>query len=271
MIAAKAVGCKARGRWLLRGVELACAPGELLAIVGPNGAGKSTLLKLLSGERAPSEGRVELGGRDLTQWRRREMARARAVMPQSAPLDFPLTVTEVVMLGRSPYASTPESAQDLVAVEQAMIAADIAHLSVRIYTQLSGGERQRVQLARALAQLWGGSGPRVLMLDEPTASLDIAHAHQVLQVAAKTASDGAAVLCVVHDLGLAAQYASRIAVLAEGAVVADGRPADVLTTEMLRRVFNVEASILAHPMTGSPVVVAHHALNNHASLTEHDR
>ncbi len=240
---------------LVDGVTLALRPGEVLAVVGANGAGKTTLLRLLSGELRPSSGAVCLDGRPLGAFAPEHLARRRAVLPQHSTLGFGFSVQEVVLLGRTPHRTPP--ARDLEIAAGAMQAAGVAHLAARRYPTLSGGEQQRVHLARALAQIWEASGPgaRYLLLDEPTASLDLAHQHAVLGVARRCAAAGVGVLAVLHDLNLAAQHADRIAVLRRGRLLAEGPPEAVLTPEIIRRAFDISVLVTRHPCATCPLVV----------------
>jgi iron complex transport system ATP-binding protein len=264
LIAARQVGVRRGGRWLVRDVSLEVAAGEVVALLGPNGAGKTTLLRVLSAEEPPDEGEVDLLGRPLQRWPARELGRMRAVLAQSSSLDFGFTVFEVALMGRMPHVDFKETPHDLQIVEGALQAAGVAHLSERIYTTLSGGERQRVQLARVMAQLGappaavtGGStaAPRLLLLDEPTSNLDVAHQHAALALARQQARSGAAVLAVLHDLNLAGQYADRLALMRDGHLVACGPPAQVLTFENIWRVFEVDTLVVPHPTLPVPLVV----------------
>ncbi|WP_407951494.1 heme ABC transporter ATP-binding protein [Pendulispora brunnea] len=242
-------------------VSLAAKPGEVVAIVGPNGAGKSTLLKMLSGELTPSSGEVRMGDRPLAEWSVHDRARVRAVLSQHEDLRFAFTGFDVVLLGRSPHIAGTESMRDTAIARLAMSATDTLAFEERTYVTLSGGERQRIQLARALAQIWEApeGQHRVLLLDEPTNSLDLHHQHAVLHWARKMAADGVAVVAVLHDLNLAAQSADRIAVLRAGRRVAEGPPGDVLTAELVREVFSVEAMVLPHPELDCPLIVTRSA------------
>nr|WP_282572045.1 heme ABC transporter ATP-binding protein [Roseomonas acroporae] len=224
---------------LLRSVDLAARAGEVLALIGPNGAGKSTLLRALSGELRPSRGRVLLRGRPLAGWPPPALARARAVMEQQVSLAFPLPAREVVALGRLPWRGTPGMALDRAAVGEAMERAGVAALAARTYATLSGGERQRVQFARALAQLHGAAEGALLLMDEPTASLDPRHRGLLLRAARGLARDGLAVILVLHDLNEAAFVADRVGILAEGRLVASGPAAAVLRREVLREVYGI--------------------------------
>jgi iron complex transport system ATP-binding protein len=234
-----------RGRRLLDGVSVEVQSGELLAIVGPNGAGKTTLLSAMAGDLSPSSGRVMLDGRPLSHWTPLALARRRAVMPQASRLGFSLPVRAVVALGRAPYRDRVDPAADAAAVDRALHAADILHLAQRAYGTLSGGEQQRVQLARVIAQLDLDAAAKapLLMLDEPTASLDLAHAYGVLQLARDLAHRGVAVAAVLHDLSLAYRYADRVLVLNGGRTEALDHPHKVLDADLLRRVFDVEAQV----------------------------
>lgn len=232
-----------RGRdTLVDGVDLVLPPGRLLVVVGPNGAGKSSLVGLLSGAVTPTAGEVRLDGRSLAQWPPAELARRRAVMRQQAELAFNFTVREVAELGRSPHRGLASAAEDAAAVRWAMQAAQIAVFADRLYPTLSGGERQRAQLARVLAQLRGrddGLAGRCLLLDEPTASLDLRHQFEVLEVARALAAQGCAVLAVLHDLAMAARYADEVLVMQQGRVVATGRPDRVLADPAVEAVFEI--------------------------------
>jgi iron complex transport system ATP-binding protein len=247
------------GAVLLGGVTLAVRPGEVVAVVGPNGAGKSTLLKVAAGERAPSAGRATLDGRPLAARSPEHLAIRRAVLPQQSALAFGFTAFEVAMLGRTPHAATRDGHE--AAAWRALERAGVAHLAERRYPTLSGGEQQRVHLARALAQLDGPAAPdaprapRYLLLDEPTASLDLAHQHAVLALARAHAEAGGGVLVVLHDLNLAAQYADRLAVLRGGRLLAEGRPAEVLDPGLVHAAFDVPVVVLPHPCLACPLVV----------------
>jgi len=256
---------KARGRYLLRDVSIAVEPGEVLAILGPNGAGKSTLLKVLAGELAPSGGKVFQNGRPLSTISALDLAQERAVMPQAASMTFPFTVFDVVALGRAPYRKVSTRQFDQKQVIRAIKLADITHLADRAYPALSGGEKQRVHLARALVQLWGmkdanqthaanyGSiaAARFLLLDEPTAGLDVAHQHAVLSLARREAKEcGVGVLMILHDFNQVLSYADQVAVLRAGEVVAQGSVSDVMTPDLLSSVFKSRIRSINDPAGG---------------------
>ena len=256
MIAAQGLHFRTAGRTLVADAAVGVAAGEVVAVVGPNGAGKSTLLRMLGGELRPSAGEVRLHGRPLAEWTPEERARSRAVLPQHSALSFPFSVRDVVRLGRMPF----NGAGGERAIDAALDRTGMRRFEARLYPTLSGGERQLVHLARVLAQLAGADGSpagRLLLLDEPVASLDPAHQHRVMALAREEASRGAAVLAVLHDLNLAAQYADTLVVLHGGRVVRSGRAADVLTSEMVRQIFALTATVVPHPCFECPLVVAH--------------
>ncbi|WP_433698241.1 heme ABC transporter ATP-binding protein [Nocardiopsis sp. CA-288880] len=257
VVRAEGVTVRRGGRALLDGVDLTVRAGELLALVGPNGAGKSTLLAALSGDVAggpargeADEGAVLLLDRPLPEWTPPQLALRRAVLPQEASVSFPFPVAELVAMGRAPWAGLCAPGADDAAVAAAMDGTGIAHLAGRRFPTLSGGERARVMLARVLAQ-----DTQVLMLDEPTAALDIRHQELVLSIARQISEGGGAVIVVLHDLGLAAAYAHRVAILSGGRIAAQGAPADVFTASLLGNVYQHEVEVLPHPRTGVPLVV----------------
>ena len=232
------------------GVDL--GPGEMLAIVGPNGAGKSTLCALLAGDLAPMEGEVEVCGRAVRATKPAALARLRSMLSQHTPLRFPFTAREVALMGRHPHIPRWRSPTetDYALAEGAMQSTQVLHLADRLYSTLSGGEQRRVSLARVLAQ-----DTPVVLLDEPTAALDIGHQQLVMSLCRQLANDGRAVLAVLHDLNLAGAYADRIMVMSEGEVVAVGRPEEVLCPDLLSAVFNQQVMVMPHPQTDKPVVL----------------
>ncbi len=246
---------------LLQDVSLALHPGELLAIVGPNGAGKSTLSRVLAGELRPTRGDVQLDGRDLWQWRRQDLARRRAVLPQDLQVGFPMSVHQVVLLGRTPHLRGAETARDHAIADAALDAVGAAGLAGRRYPTLSGGEQQRVHLARVLCQVWEPlpeNRPRYLLLDEPTAAQDPAWQQRVLRLARRCSRRGIGVAAVLHGLDLAAAWADRVAMLRGGRLVALAPPEQALTTTSVRACFDLDVHVLPHPDSGRPLVVPAH-------------
>jgi iron complex transport system ATP-binding protein len=238
-------------RAVLDGVGLTVAPGEVVGLLGRNGAGKTTLLRVAAGTLAPDAGSVLLDGAPLAHLGRRARARAVALVPQDTQVPFPFSVAEVVLMGRTPHLGWLgfESAHDLAIARAALDRMGIAALADRSILALSGGERQLAIVARALAQ-----EPKLLLLDEPTAFLDLRHRLEVLAVVRELAAAGAAALVVSHDLGIAARFCDRLVLLADARVQASGAPRSVLEPGALRAAFGIEADVLAGP-DGLPVVV----------------
>lgn len=248
--------CTLAGRTVLADIELRLRAGEVLAVIGCNGAGKSTLLKHVTGEFA-AKGTVALFGREPHAHEQRALARRRAVLPQSTQLDFGYEVIEVVLLGRIPHQRSRNGREpDREVAQECLRRVGLEGFEHRNYLTLSGGEQQRVHLARALAQLHGTDGERLLILDEPTSSLDIAYQHQVLKLARELATTGVGVLAVLHDLNLAAQYADRVLVLARGRVLAYGSPYEVLVPPVLQEAFGHEVIVMRHPCMDCPLIVS---------------
>ena len=238
-------------RAVLDGVDLSVAPGEVVGVLGRNGAGKTTLLRVACGALAPDTGRVLLDGRALVSLERRERARSIALVPQDTQVPFPFSVAELVLMGRTPHLAWLgfESAHDLDVARAALDRMGIAALADRSVLTLSGGERQLVMVARALAQ-----EPRLLLLDEPTAFLDLRHRLEVLTVVRELAAAGTSALVVSHDLGVAARFCDRLVLLGDGRILANGPPRAVLTPDLLRAAFGIEAE-LGFASDGVPVVV----------------
>jgi iron complex transport system ATP-binding protein len=244
MLAGTNLGYRAGGRAILSAVDLEVAPGEVLALVGPNGAGKSTLLGLLAGDLEPATGEVRIDGRPVRGTRPAALARLRSVMPQQTRLQFAFTAAEVVALG------VPGGRADEAAVSAALARVDAAELADRAFPSLSGGEQARVTLARVIAQ----DAP-VVLLDEPTAHLDLRHQGVVLAVGRDLAADRRAVVVVLHDVNLAARWADRVMVLADGRVAAHGTPAQTLTADTLSRVYHHRIEVVDHPLRGGPLAL----------------
>ena len=228
------------GNALVDAASLDVEPGTMVAIVGPNGAGKSTLLRLAAGELDPTRGTATLDGRDVHATPPAVLATRRAVVSQFSELTFPFTVEEVVCLGLSVPGFADPARMAARHVVAALEAADLVHLSQRSYLNLSGGERQRTHFARALCQLAAAppvAGTRLLMLDEPTANLDLAHQLMIFDQARRVAASGIAVLAVLHDLNLAATFSDKMVLMSGGRIAAAGPPAKVMADEILSTVF----------------------------------
>jgi iron complex transport system ATP-binding protein len=237
---------------LLEHVDLDVERGELLAIGGPNGAGKSTLLRLLGGELQAFTGEVRLDGRPLGAYRARDLARRRSVLPQQTVLRFAFRAAEVVELGRSPFRGRfgGPHPDDRRAVESALARVEASAFAERSFPSLSAGEQARVSLARVLAQ-----EAELVLLDEPTAALDLRHQELVMSIAGALAVAGHAVVTVVHDLNLAARHADRIALLSDGRLASHGTPWDVLTEETILEVFEHPVHVVSHPDLDRPVLI----------------
>ncbi|MFG3404524.1 heme ABC transporter ATP-binding protein [Streptomyces sp. NPDC048142] len=237
-------------RQVLDSVDLTAHAGEVVALVGPNGAGKSTLLAALAADLPAGSGEVRIDGRPAHAWSAPELALRRSVLPQSAALSFPFPVEDVVRMGRAPWAGTERADEDEAAVAAAMAATEVTRFAGRPFSALSGGEKARVTLARVLAQ----RAP-LMLLDEPTAALDLRHQELVLRICRERAAAGDAVVVVLHDLGLAAAYADRAAVLRDGRIAELGPPEKVFTGELLGEVYRQPVEVFPHPRTGTPLIV----------------
>lgn len=252
-LSAQQITCGYGARPVLQDLSLHVAGGEFLAVVGPNGCGKSTLVKAISRGLRPSAGRVLLEDRDIWTLKPRDLARQMAVVAQETGIEFEFTAQEVVAMGRLPHAARfrRETEADERAVRAAMAATSTAHLKDRLVTGLSGGERQRVMVARALAQ-----EPRLLILDEPTAHLDIAHQVELLDLTRRLNRErGLTVIAVLHDLNLAAQYAGRLLMMKDGRRYAEGAPAEVVNEANVAAVYGSRVRVTVHPEEGSPHVI----------------
>lgn len=249
VLSAERVTVRIGGRTLLDAVDLEVYAGEVLALVGPNGAGKSTLLGVVAGDTDPDSGRTVLDGTDLHRWRLGDLARRRALLTQANSVAFPFTVREIVAMGRAPWAALPEGNDDEEIIEESLAATDTSSLRSRTFPTLSGGEKARASLSRALAQRAG-----VLLLDEPTAAVDLRHQEIVLELARTVADAGGAVVVVLHDLELAAAWSDRLVMISGGRIRAEGPPDRVLTAELVEEVYQQPVLVDRHPVTGDLLV-----------------
>lgn len=241
-------------RLLVNDVSFTIRAGELLAIVGPNGAGKSTLLKLCARELNPASGTIDRLGTSLRTYTNSQLARFRGMLHQQNPMTFPFRVGELVLMGRYPHCGAHPTAADQAIAGAALDIVGMRAFSDRIVSTLSGGEQQRVQLARVLAQVWDVPNG-LLLLDEPTTGLDLLHQHQLLDVARQMARRGYAVVAVLHDLNMAAQYADQLLMLKGGRREAYGPPRAVLTEALIERVFGLPVQLLDNPCHQCPLIV----------------
>lgn len=231
-----------RDSLLLDHVSIDFRPGETVAIVGPNGAGKSTLLRLLSGDLSPTSGHVRLAGKDVASYAPRELAMRRAVLSQHIHVSFPFTVEEIVRMGGE--AGTAAETDGLI--DKLLAEVDLSAFKHREFPSLSGGEQQRAHFARTLLQLMIGErtyGNGVLLLDEPTSSLDLRHQIKLIDLAKAHAKAGTTVIAVLHDLNLAVRFADRIVIMKNGCVAADGHPDSSISSHMMEQIFGVSTDI----------------------------
>lgn len=231
---------------VLKNITAQFSAGEFVGLVGSNGVGKTTLLSLLMGTLTPEEGHVLLEESNITDCIRKEIAKKISFVPQDTHMSYPFLVREVVAMGRNPYLGRfeVEHTHDLQAIENALIQTDLVHMAEKAVTELSGGERQRVMIARAIAQ-----ETPIILLDEATANLDIAHQLDILNLLQQLKNQGCLVIASLHDLAMASRFCSRLLLLHEGVVVKDGKPKEVLTTDHMRRYFGVTVDIVEHQAT----------------------
>ncbi len=236
-------------------IEFTVASGQITAIIGPNGAGKTSLLRAICGDLPISKGEVLFNKIPASQWPLEQRAQCMAVLPQQSLLEFPFSAHEVVTMGRIPHSSAARENNAIVNAALALV--DCQHLAERSWLSLSGGEKQRVQLARVAAQVWQPTqaGQRFILLDEPSASLDLAHQEMVVELLRFFAQQGVAILVVLHDLNLAAKSANNIVVLEDGKMAANGPPNLIITEALLKDVFNANALVQLNPLDGTPLVI----------------
>lgn len=238
---------------ILKQASASIKAGEFTILLGPNGTGKSSLLKLISRE-WKTKGDVSYFGRALNEWNPAHLAKHLGILPQHSNLTFAFTAKEVVELGGLNLHSCQKGIEKIA--HQNMEQTDVIHLADRQFPSLSGGEKQRVHLARVLTQLSQCEDKCALLLDEPTSALDLGHQHKTLQLAKRMADRGAAVVAVIHDLNLAAQYGDRLIVLNRGEIAADGTPEQVLTPELIQSVYQWSVDVITHPTGHYPVVIS---------------
>ncbi|HYC54403.1 MAG TPA: heme ABC transporter ATP-binding protein [Candidatus Binatia bacterium] len=246
MLAAHRVHADAGGRVLLRDVCVQIVPGRLTCLVGPNGAGKSSLLRVLAGDLPAGAGTVEMNGTSLSAWPLRLRARSRAVLSQSVEVAFGMRALDVVLLGRIPHQAYAGDSSEQVLALRELARVGMSGMAQRRYSTLSGGEKQRVQLARCLVQIGrrARNEAAYLLLDEPTAALDLRQQHATLRLLRRRARTGIGVLVIVHDLALAAAFADHVAVLDRGRIVVAGAPHEALRPDVIGEVFGVRVRML---------------------------
>ncbi|MCW5680127.1 MAG: heme ABC transporter ATP-binding protein [Xanthobacteraceae bacterium] len=235
---------RAGGKSILNDASIVIERGQVVAIVGPNGAGKSTLLKVLAGEHRPQQGVVSIDGEPLARLNAATLSTRRAVLPQAVNVAFPFLAREIVELGLPQNVTHVDGTQ---LIGRALSVVDMARASGQVYDTLSGGERQRVQLARVLVQLWSYGSKGYLLLDEPTASLDLSHQLAALKIARVHADEGGGVLAVLHDINLALMTADWLVAIKDGRVLAAGKPSEIVTDTLIRDLYDVSASVRGVP------------------------
>lgn len=262
MLRINAVGLTISAVPLLNNITIDCPRGSVTALMGPNGAGKTSLLKVISGEHKATQGRVEINRQSREDWKPADIAQFMAVLPQSSTLEFAFTAEEVVALGRTPHAAG--LVRDGEIITAALAKVDASYLAQRSFVQLSGGEKQRVQLARVLAQIWDhcecesegdASTDGILLLDEPSAAFDLAHQLMLIEIVQQISARGVTVVMVMHDLNLAAKCADQMVFMNCGHCTAVGTVTELLTPELIKKVFSVDAEVITHPLQGTPMVV----------------
>lgn len=256
MVKVTNIHCTIGNKQILRAVNAAFEPARMNIILGPNGSGKSTLLRIISGDLQQYQGEVMINQQQLHSQSKAMLANYRAVMSQEPHLQFPLSVEEVILMGRYPFFQSTPGKHDLAICSSVIDLLQLNNFRKRNYLTLSGGEKQRVQYARVLAQIWQqpSEGFRYLLLDEPLNSLDIRYQQEFLKVAASLLNEKTVVIAVLHDLNLALRYGHHFICLHEGRVVADGNTS-IVTPELLQTVFGVQARIIREPGYPAPYVV----------------
>jgi len=257
MISVEQIKYSVGAKNILNNISIQFLPGTCNLIIGPNGSGKSTLIKLLSGELNNYDGLVMYNGADIKTYSKQKLAASRAVLSQQTELSFPMTVEEVVMLGRNPHFEFNPSKKDIEIVQEVIALLDLNSFMHRNYQTLSGGEKQRVHYARVLAQIWESpkGDQRYLFLDEPLNNLDIYYQELFLSIAVSLLNETTTLIGVVHDINIALRYADQLCLLKEGAIIKNGAPAKIVDAILIKEVFNVDTQIMAHPSTGKPIVL----------------
>ncbi len=257
MLSAKNISYSIGKKQILNNVSIDFAPGEFAMILGPNGSGKSTFLKIFSGEINKFSGQVSYGNIDIHSVKKEELATYRTVMSQQPELSFPLTVEEVVMMGRYPHFTFSPLKKDYEICNEAMTMLNLTDFKNRNYITLSGGEKQRVQYARVLAQIWEppANGVRYLFLDEPLNNLDVKYQQEFLKTAANFKQHNTVLIAVMHDINLAVQYADKLVFFKDGNLVAAGTSSEILTEALVKKVFEVEVTLIKNDVTTAPLLL----------------
>jgi len=256
MLRADSISFRIGDKYLLQQNTVDFETGKFHVIMGSNGAGKTTLLKLLAGDQKPSTGKIILFGKELNQYSKKELAIKRAVLSQHYNISFPISVNDIVLMGRYPYFANNPGRNDLTICKQAMQLMDVYDLSDRNYNTLSGGEAQKVQMSRVLSQIWKAreGEEKLLFLDEPVSHLDIKYQHQLLTAAKNLCNQNTTVIAILHDINLSIAYSDRILFMKQGKIIHDTSQLSKITKEVIHEVFDVSSTIL-HPPNHKPVVI----------------
>jgi iron complex transport system ATP-binding protein len=257
MLSAKNISYRIDGKQILENVTADFKPGQFNIILGPNGSGKSTFLRIFSGDLKATEGTIVYDERSIDRLDIAALAKQRAVMSQAPELNFPLSVEEVLMMGRYPHFDFQPAQKDQSILEQVMDKMNLQDFRERNYQTLSGGEKQRVHFARVLAQVWEkpSQGSRYLFLDEPLNNLDIHYQQEFMKIASGFRSDDTVLVAIVHDINLAMQFADRLFFLKEGKLIIEGTPEAIIQPSLIEEVFNIRCSLLPHPHTNKPIII----------------
>ncbi len=242
---------------ILKNISIQFLPGTCNLIIGPNGSGKSTLIKLLSGELENYDGRIMYNNSDIKTYTKQGLAATRAVLSQQTELSFPMTVEEVVILGRNPHFEFNPTRKDTDIVQEVIALLDLNSFIHRNYQNLSGGEKQRVHYARVLAQIWDQPKEehRYLFLDEPLNNLDLYYQQSFLSIAISLLNETTTLIGVVHDINIAMRYADELFFLKEGELIKNGAPEKIVDAILIKEVFNVDTQIITHPSSRKPIVI----------------
>lgn len=240
---------------ILKSVDVEVEYGDLLIIVGPNGAGKSTLLNILANEISQNKEEIYFKQKRFKEWSVLDLSKNKAKFSQQYSSEIPLPVKDVVLMGRYPYFDSIPKASDLNAIEETMRDSEVWELKDRDYNTLSGGEKQRVHLARVMAQLKNDIVHKLVLLDEPLNNLDVKHQYRILEQMTSFAKRGNTVVTVLHDLNLAAKFATKVLLMHNGKVAACGKPNEVFTSEIISETYGFPCSILPNPLNNQPIIL----------------
>jgi iron complex transport system ATP-binding protein len=257
MLKAENISFKVDHKYLLKESSIEFEPGLFHVIMGANGAGKSTLLKLLAGDQKPSSGKIWLDEKELHHYTKKELATKRAVLSQHYNITFPITVNDIVLMGRYPYFSNNPTATDISICKQAMQLMDVYEFAERDYNTLSGGESQKVQMSRVLSQIWEviEGDEKFLFLDEPVSHLDVKYQYQLMRIAKEFCKQHVTVIAILHDINLALSFADRILFMKQGDITYDFNDSDQITPAIIMDVFGVSSSIIKNEHYQKPVVI----------------